>query len=184
MKRTRLTDTLAVSLALLGSFNALSAIAGGIAILATDGLGMPISMLSGSPFTSFLWPAVILIAVVGGTQVTAVVLVVARRAEALAASAVAGFGMVIWIFVETGIIRGLSWLQIVYFATGVLQLALVIVLSGALSWLPSCRWARRCLVVDRREGADEETRRRPATVGETPFRSGVFPCAPTEEASR
>jgi hypothetical protein len=130
-------DAMLVSLVVIGSFNALSALAGGVGILLTDGLGMPAAMLTGSPFTSFLWPGIVLLVVVGGTQAVAVVLILARRATALAGSAVAGFGMVIWIFVETGIIRGFSWLQVLYFTTGILQIALVIALSGAVAWLPA-----------------------------------------------
>lgn len=41
--------------------------------------------------------------------------------------------MTIWIFIETGI-TGISWLQVVYFATGVAQL--VLALLGVVRWLP------------------------------------------------
>lgn len=41
--------------------------------------------------------------------------------------------MTIWIFIETGI-AGISWLQVVYFATGVAQL--VLALLGVVRWLP------------------------------------------------
>lgn len=124
------------SLAAVTMFNALSALAGGIAILATGGLGMPSSMLDGSPFSGFIWPGVILLVVIGGSQVVATVLLLGRHPSALLWSAVSGFGMVIWIFVETGIIRGFSWLQAVYFATGILQLVLVLALLGVAGWLP------------------------------------------------
>ena len=120
----------------LADFNALSAVGGGIAILLTDGLGMPASMLAGSPFSSFTWPAVILILVIGGSQAVAAVLLIARREAALVASAIAGLGMLVWIFTETGIIAGISWLQILYFATGLAQVALVIALLGVVGWLP------------------------------------------------
>ncbi len=126
--------------ALLGvtGFQALSAIAGGIGILATGGvgLGMPLSLLEGSPFDSFLWPGVILLVVLGGTQTIATVLLARRTEGGLLWSAFAGFAMLIWIFVETGIIRGLSVLQVLYFATGIAQLALVCVLLGILPRLP------------------------------------------------
>ena len=124
------------SLVVVSVFNAVSAIAGGIAILATGGMGMPSSMLAGGPFTSFTWPGLILLALVGGSQALASWLLIARRPSALFWSSVAGFGMIIWIFVETGIIRGLSWLQVIYFATGALQLALVLALLGVAGWLP------------------------------------------------
>ncbi len=73
---------------------------------------------------------------IGGTQSLAAVLLIRRRPSALLWAAVAGFGMIVWIFVETGLIRGLSWLQVLYFATGTLQLVLVLVLLGVVAWLP------------------------------------------------
>lgn len=124
------------SLIAVTGFNALSAGGGGIAMLVTDGLGMPASFLSGGPFTTFLWPAIILILVVGGSQLLALGLLLARRESALLWSAVSGFGMLIWIFVETGMIRGMSWLQVIYFTTGAVQLILVVGLLGAAAWLP------------------------------------------------
>jgi len=124
------------ALLVVSAFNALSAVGGGVAILATGGLGMPLSMLSSGPFSSFTGPGLILLIVIGGTQSAATVLLLRRRPSALAWAAVAGPGMIIWIFVETGIIAGISWLQVLYFATGVLQLALVLALLGIVAWLP------------------------------------------------
>lgn len=124
------------SLVVVTVFNALSALAGGIAIIATNGLGMPVSMLRSGPFDSFLVPGFILIVVVGGTQTTAALLLLARAESSLIWSAVAGFGMIIWIFVETGIIGGSSWLQVLYFVTGTAQLALVLALLGILRRIP------------------------------------------------
>ena len=49
---------------------------------------------------------------------------------ALLLSAVAGFGMLIWIFVELALIRHYSWLQAAYFGLGALELILVLVLLG------------------------------------------------------
>ena len=121
---------------ILALFNTLSAIAGGIGMLLTNGLGMPLESLSGSPFTSFLIPALVLITVVGGTQAVAAGLLIARRETALLWSAIAGIGMLIWIFVETIVIRGGSWLQVLYFASGILQLVLVMALLGIVGWLP------------------------------------------------
>jgi len=114
-------------------FNALSALVGGVAILA-GWLSMPLTMLENGPFDSFFWPGVILLVVVGGTQTIAAVLLLRRRGPSLFWSATAGFGMIIWIFVETGIIAGISWLQVVYFSTGTAQLVLVLGLLGVVTW--------------------------------------------------
>jgi hypothetical protein len=124
------------SLVALTAFNALSAIAGGIAVLVTNGLGMPTSMLASGPFTSFVGPAVILTVIVGGSQVLASGLLIARREASLLWTAVAGFVMLIWIFVETIMIGGVSFLQVLYFATGGAQIILVLALLGVVAWLP------------------------------------------------
>jgi hypothetical protein len=118
------------------TFNAVSAVGGAIAIFLTDGLGMPKSFLAGSPFTSFFVPGLVLLAVVGGTQVMAAILLFRRRPLALFWAAFAGFTMVTWILVETVIIRGFSVLQALYFLTGVAELALVLALLGIVSWMP------------------------------------------------
>jgi hypothetical protein len=120
----------------VSAFNTLSAFAGGIGMLVTNGLGMPLEMLDGSPFASFAVPALVLLVVVGGTQAVATWLLIARRESALVWAAVAGFGMLIWIFVETMVIRGGSWLQVLYFSTGAIQIALVLALLGVAGWLP------------------------------------------------
>ncbi|WP_022886129.1 hypothetical protein [Glaciibacter superstes] len=132
----RLRATIFWSLLVVSGFNALPAIGGGIAILVTDGLGMPAAFLAISPFTSFMWPALILIIVVGGLRALAAGLLVMRRESALLWSAVAGLGMLIWIFTETTLIRGSSWLQVLYFATGSAQLVCVLAMLGIAGWLP------------------------------------------------
>jgi len=136
MNHGRLRSVTFWSLVVVTIFNALSAIGGGIAMLATDGLGMPSSFLASGPFTSFTVPSLILLIVVGGSQAVASALLLARRDSALLWSSIAGFGMLIWIFAETALINGISWLQVLYFATGMLQLVLVLALLGVVGWLP------------------------------------------------
>jgi hypothetical protein len=53
-----------------------------------------------------------------------------KRRLALVLSAVAGFGMLIWIFVELAVISQYSWLQAAYFTLGGLELCLVLALLG------------------------------------------------------
>jgi hypothetical protein len=133
---TWLRPTARWALITITSFQAVSAIVGGLGILVADGLGMPTTFLEGGPFTSFLWPGLILLIVVGGTQGLAAGLLLRHRESALLWSAVAGFAMIIWIFVETVMIGGFSWLQALYFITGMAQLVLVLALLGIVGWLP------------------------------------------------
>ena len=115
-----------VTLVVLLAFGAVSAIGGAIALLLTNGLGMPAAMLDGSPFSSFVIPALVLLVVVGGTQTVGLVLLARRSRTAPLWSAIAGFGMTVWIMIETVMIQGFSVLQAVYFSLGIAQLALVI----------------------------------------------------------
>ena len=117
-------------------FHALSAVGGGIGMVLADGLSMPKSLLADSPFSTFLLPGLILALVVGGTQTVASVRLLQRRQSALLWSAVAGFGMVIWIISEIGFIQALTWAQLIYVVSGLLQLLLVISLLGIVGWLP------------------------------------------------
>lgn len=123
---------LRITLLTVTGFNLASAIAGGIALAAgwMAAAGLPTTLLEGSLFTSYLWPGIILGVVVGGTQLAALIAYVVRLEVAWGLFAVAGFGLMIWIFIETGIIRGQSALQIGYFGTGLLQCVLVLLVLG------------------------------------------------------
>ena len=124
------------ALVVVSIFHALSAVGGGIGMVVADGLSMPKSLLAASPFSTFLVPGLILAVVVGGTQTMASVRLLQRRSSALLWSAVAGFGMVIWIVSEIGFLQVLSWSQLIYVVSGLLQLLLVIALLGVVGWLP------------------------------------------------
>ena len=136
MKTNILTTIAWVGLIVLIIFNGVSVAGGAIAMLFTDGLGMPESLLDRSPFSSFIIPALILLVAIGGTHALAAALLLRRRGSSLLWAAVAGFAMIIWILVETVVIHGFSWLQGIYFTTGVAELALVLAALGIVSWLP------------------------------------------------
>lgn len=127
----------------LSVFNAVSAIAGGIGILVSDGLGMPTSFLASGPFTDFTVPGLILLIVVGGSQAVSAWLLIVRSESALLWTAVAGSALIIWIFVETALISTISWLQVVYFVTGGAQIIAVDALLGIVAWLPRRPLRRR-----------------------------------------
>jgi hypothetical protein len=114
----------------LALFGALSAFVGAVLAVAANGAGVPLKYLANSPFPSYAVPGFILGVVVGGTQFAAAIALLRRQRIALLLSAIAGFGMLIWIFVELAIIRQYSWLQSAYFALGALELILVLTLLG------------------------------------------------------
>ena len=120
MDTSRLWRTL---LLVVAGFNALSAIAGGIGIMLPGSLGMTASWIENSGFT-YLGAGLILLLVVGGTQALAFVLLLAKRPYAALANAIAGFGMVVWIYVEVALLPVYSILHTIYLVTGIAQLAL------------------------------------------------------------
>ncbi|HEY8448012.1 MAG TPA: hypothetical protein VIL01_12985 [Thermomicrobiales bacterium] len=109
-----------------------SAIGGGIGLLG-DWIGMPREALEGTPFSSFTIPALILIFVVGGSQLVAAWLAWTRHPLALVASFAAGCILLGWIAVEAVMVDDPEgrMLQTVVFACAALILGL--------AW----RWRRR-----------------------------------------
>lgn len=117
-------------------FVAVTSVAGGLALVLGPWIGalgimMPTEMLEGSPFTSYLIPGILLLAVIGGVHAVALVLLVRAHRWSLAAAAVAGSGMLIWIFVQMMIIP-FSVLQALYFLCGLVELVLVMLLLDVL----------------------------------------------------
>ena len=111
-------------------FGAVSSFGGAVLAIAFDGAGVPQEWLANSPFASYLLPGLILGVIVGGTQLVAAIALLTRRHWALLMAAIAGFGMMTWIFVELAIILQYSFLQTLYFGLGGLELILVLVLLG------------------------------------------------------
>jgi hypothetical protein len=111
-------------------FGALSSFAGAVLAFNAESAGVPLEFLAKTPLTSFVVPGLILGIIVGGSQLTAAIALLTRRHSSLLWGAIAGFGMLIWIFVEIAIIEAYSWLQSLYFGLGVLELILVLALLG------------------------------------------------------
>lgn len=125
-------------LVLTGLF-VVSTIAGFLYLGPAGAPGWSPAFLAGSPFTSYLWPGIILLVVVGGTQLIAFLLLSRRRSSAPFWAAVAGFGMVVWIVAEqllfhvpdvSGQWLLLPILQAVYSAVGLAELGCVLALLG------------------------------------------------------
>jgi len=118
------------ALTILVFFGALSALLGAVLAIGANGGGVPLEFLKNSPFSSYFIPGLILGAGVGGTQLAAAIALLVKRDKALVLSAIAGFGMLIWTFVELAMIQQYSWLQGAYFILGGLELILVFALLG------------------------------------------------------
>lgn len=127
------------SLLWVQGFVAVTALAGGIALIlgavapsiATI-LSPPVEYLGGSPFTSYLIPGLLLAGLLGGIHIVAFVAVLRRHPLGSVLSAAAAYATLIWIFVQTVYIP-FSFLQAVYFAAGLLELGLVLLMLGLLS---------------------------------------------------
>jgi hypothetical protein len=114
-------------------FGAVSAIAGGLLGVFANGAGVPLTYLHDTPFASYLIPGLLLGVLIGGTQLTAAILLHRRHPYGLTAAAIAGFGMIVWIFVELAVISEYSPLQAIYLGVGVGQLVLVLFALGLLT---------------------------------------------------
>jgi hypothetical protein len=87
---------------------------GGAFILAPDGhlLGMPTSLLAGSPFPSFLVPGIVLFTFVGIAPLMAAAMTVRRQTFAPIAAIAVGLTLIGWVSVEMVVLAGvgsLAW---------------------------------------------------------------------------
>lgn len=106
-----------------------SAVFGGYRLIAMDGLGMPKDWLAHSPFTSYVWPGLILATIVGGSYVLAAFFMWRHHKFYLETSSIAGFGLLIWVFTELYMLNHPHWLQGLYFGFGIMTIVLALVLS-------------------------------------------------------
>lgn len=115
-----------ITFVLLAGFVALTAIGGGVAMLA--GVDQfPLAWLAGTPFADFTIPALILAVVVGGSALAALVLALRRSRYSAPAGIAAGVLLAGFIGVEVLILKqtppGPTPIEIFYFAAGALMLA-------------------------------------------------------------
>lgn len=99
---------------------ALSAAIGGfdLAFNNNQWMKLPQEFIADS-FGSFVIPGLILFFVVGGTNLFAGIAVVKGYKNAVDLSAISGFGLMIWFFVELYVFRDTHPVQVVYFAWSV-----------------------------------------------------------------
>jgi len=135
MKRGWLERNALIGLLGLGAVSAL----GGAYGLLSGTLGMERSVLDGSPFASFTVPALILGAIVGGSQLAALGGLVRRAGWSIVGAGAAGGIMAGWIAGEVlligsdpGVTRNL---QLIYLTLGLLEAGL----AARLLWRPRRR---------------------------------------------
>ncbi len=113
--------TLRISLITLLFFLAITAILGGIALMANF-YTPPVEFLQGSVFTSFALPGLALAAVVGGSGLFAAILLLRKSQYAIMSAATAGIIIMFFEFVEVLIIGSPAgpsrFMQILYFGLG------------------------------------------------------------------
>lgn len=111
-------------------FAAASAIVGAVGLV-VGFMNIPLSVLSGTPFSDFTVPALLLGIVVGGSALAAAAIALfgPRRIETLA-SAAAGCVMVGWMSIEVAMIGLEIWVQAAYFVVGLVMIGL----AGLLEW--------------------------------------------------
>jgi hypothetical protein len=105
---------------------------GGALILGPDGhlLGMPTSLLAGSPFPSYLVPGIALFTFVGIAPLLAAAMTVRRQALAPLAAVAVGLTLIGWVCVEMVVLAGL----------GSLAWALYLVLGASISVIGLAWW--------------------------------------------
>ena len=97
---------------------------GGALVLAPDGhlLGMPTTLLAGSPFPSFLVPGIILFTCVGLAPLLAAAITVRRHAFAPLAAVAVGLTLIGWVSVEMVVLAGpgsLAWTLYLVLGSGI-----------------------------------------------------------------
>jgi hypothetical protein len=121
------------------AFVAITALAGGLALIvgSLDPDRVPVIVppreyLAGSPFSSYLVPGMSLIVLVAGVHAAAFVTTIARSRWAMPLAAAGGFACLIWIFIQM-IYIPFSVLQALYFAVGLIELGVTMLLLGILT---------------------------------------------------
>ncbi|MBN9110736.1 MAG: hypothetical protein J0I34_18395 [Pseudonocardia sp.] len=126
------------SLAGLEGLIALSAVYGGIGLVAANAIGMPDEWLVGTPFGSWALPGVLLLTVVAAPMAAAAMLELRRSPWAAIGSVAAGAAQVGWIAGELLIMQRYNVLQPVMMLLGLLVvLVAVTVRRREPLWPPS-----------------------------------------------
>jgi len=116
-----------LALGILQTFIGLGALGGGVLLVKDPSgstLGLPLSFLEGSPFRDFLIPGIFLLTVNGIGSMIGAALTFTRRRYAQELAIVLGAILVLWIVIQVIIIRSFSWMHMLYFILGIVELGL------------------------------------------------------------
>lgn len=120
-----------ISLIVIEFFNGLSGLAGGLGLISDPSaasLGMELSWLEGTPFSTYLIPGIILFVFNGLGNILAAVLSIRKHPHFPLAALFFGAGMMIWIVSQVAFIGYKNFLQPLYFSTGLIQTLLGIII--------------------------------------------------------
>jgi hypothetical protein len=105
----------------------ITAFGGGLALLAgMMDAWLPITWLQHSPFATYRLPALALIVLVGGSNLLAATLLMARSCSGTMASIVAGMSLIVFEIVEAMVIGTRMWLQVFCAVLGLIILLLAL----------------------------------------------------------
>jgi hypothetical protein len=127
MENTNVKMKVYIGLGALQAFIGLGALGGGFMLVrdpSGSALGVPLTLLEGSPFPDFLIPGMFLLAVNGVGSMIGAGLSFTRRRYAQEIAIVLGAILVAWIVIQIIIISSFHWLQVLYFILGVVELGI------------------------------------------------------------
>ncbi len=114
-------------LGVLQLFIGIGAVAGGVGLAADpsgERLGMPLELLEGTPFATFLIPCIVRFAVNGMGSLTGAIGSFARHRCAGHAAIALGAFLIAWILAQVYWFAGFHWLHWLYLGLGIVELAL------------------------------------------------------------
>ena len=112
-----------ILLVVLHVFVGIGALAGGGACIANPDspFGAPLSMLEGSPFSSYLVPGIVLFGFLGIGNCIGALMVLRNNWLKAVVTGILGAGLMIWILVQVFVIHAVAFLHVLFFCIGVFQ---------------------------------------------------------------
>jgi len=127
MKNAKTTKRILLLLIIVEFFNGLSGVAGGTGLIADPtaaALGMKLAWLRDTPFNNYLIPGIVLLTFNGLGNLTAASLIIFKNRYRAHIALFFGLVMIIWIISQLAWIGYKSFLQPLYFSTGLIQATL------------------------------------------------------------